>query len=98
MKLFKFTFVLNILLNLGAALVFNNIYRDLREDINILNQYWIELLYYFVKSLSLSLEDDFNNNETSNALDHIKRVLSEKSEIFNEVIIFNFDFFNLIFV
>lgn len=75
----------------GAALAFNNIYRELREHQSIVDKYWIDLLHDFCINFSLSeeqLEDGLRDSQSdlkqvSSALDHILRVLREKSDVFN---------------
>lgn len=71
---------------LGAALIFNNIYREIREEDSLINIFWFEILHIFVNSLSLiednSLEDGNTIIQINNALSHVERVLIEKSHIF----------------
>jgi len=66
-------------------LAFNSSYRELREKMNLVNMYWIELLVHFVRSLTLKSENEYDDCETSHALEHIKRVLLEKIDLFKEV-------------
>lgn len=80
-------YIVFVLFDLGAAIAFNSIYRELREEMSILKTYWIELLYYFVRSLWLSSEGDCNNDQSSQALDHIKRVLCDGKHIFLHVMV-----------
>lgn len=74
----------------GAALAFNRIYRELREESDLINAYWIELLVHFIRSSSLNVEEQYDDNETSRALQHIRRVLLEKFEFFMNVMITRF--------
>lgn len=73
---------------LGAALIFNNIYTILREEDTLLNMHWIEILYAFVMSLEMTetsfVEDTCYLEQVNQALNHVQRVLVEKSNIFNK--------------
>uniref|UniRef100_A0A1B0CHQ8 DNA-dependent protein kinase catalytic subunit CC3 domain-containing protein n=1 Tax=Lutzomyia longipalpis TaxID=7200 RepID=A0A1B0CHQ8_LUTLO len=73
---------------LGASLAFNNLYRILREDENFLKRYWIKISYLFCTNLRLCMKSSRTQNEdmaidqASIALDHIVRVLCERSDLF----------------
>lgn len=71
---------------LGAALIFNNIYREIREEDSLINIFWFEILHIFINSLSLiennSPEDGNTIIQINNALGHLERVLIEKLHIF----------------
>ena len=72
----------------GAALVLNSVYTVLREKESIVSEFWLELLYYMVKNLSLSEETDSilgSQEQVVTALNHIGRVLKEKASLFNKV-------------
>lgn len=73
---------------LGAALIFNNIYTQIREETSLLSIFWIEVLYIFVKSLS-SLEnyiiDQNLSTQINSTLNHLQRGFMLKSELFNNV-------------
>lgn len=63
-------------------------YRLLREEQPIVEEFWLELLYHVVKCLALSEDDDHalgTKQQTTKALDHIERVLKEKADHFNKV-------------
>lgn len=72
---------------LGCALIFNNIYRELREEDALINIFWLEILHIFVNSLA-TFEDIVEYNEsktveqTKNALKHLQRVFIQKASIF----------------
>ncbi|XP_055921547.1 DNA-dependent protein kinase catalytic subunit-like isoform X2 [Eupeodes corollae] len=77
----------------GAALAFNNLYRRLREEESVCDIFFVELLYTFCVNFKLSEElttmppnDDMNPDleMISEALDHIVRVLSERSYLFEK--------------
>ncbi|XP_055842749.1 DNA-dependent protein kinase catalytic subunit-like [Episyrphus balteatus] len=77
----------------GAALAFNNLYRRLREEESICDIFFVELLHTFCVNFKLSEElttmppnDDTNPDleMISDSLDHILRVLSERSYLFEK--------------
>lgn len=66
-------------------MAFNSIYRELRENVNFVDIYWIELLVHFVRSSSMNVDSSFDDDETSSSLQHLSRVLLEKSNLFLKV-------------
>ncbi|XP_059489779.1 DNA-dependent protein kinase catalytic subunit-like isoform X2 [Neocloeon triangulifer] len=71
---------------LGAALAVNSLYTVIREQRSV-DDCWMELLYYLVSSLLMvDSSDELTGiqNQTVKALDHVERVLREKSAIFNK--------------
>lgn len=73
--------------NLGAALIFNSIYEELREEESLISMFWIELLHIFVSSLSnidFVVEENATIIQIKAALDHLKRVFIEKPQIFRK--------------
>lgn len=68
----------------GAALVLNSIYTVLREQEQIVNQFWLELLYYMVMNLSHDDSIQGGQQQVVAALEHIERVLKEKATLFNK--------------
>ncbi|XP_029034556.2 DNA-dependent protein kinase catalytic subunit-like [Osmia bicornis bicornis] len=64
---------------IAAATAFNHLYTILREDEEIVSKYWLEILYYFVKSL-----DGCNDISIITALDHVERVLIAKRDLLND--------------
>ena len=62
----------------AAAIAFNYLYKLLRENEEIVNIYWLDILYAFVKSL-----DGCDDSRIHDALRHVKRVIIAKSQIFN---------------
>ncbi|XP_023014378.2 DNA-dependent protein kinase catalytic subunit [Leptinotarsa decemlineata] len=71
---------------LGAALIFNNIYRELREEDALVSIFWLEILHIFVLSLStvMSFEETTTVVQIKHALRHVERVFVEKRFIFRE--------------
>ncbi|XP_008199943.2 DNA-dependent protein kinase catalytic subunit [Tribolium castaneum] len=73
---------------LGAALIFNSIYRDIREELSLLSMFWIEILHIFVKSFSSLENDGIDENlvtQINNALSRLERGFVEKSDLFNNL-------------
>lgn len=72
---------------LGAALIFNSVYRELREDEKFIDIFWIEILHIFV--LSLDSITDFEETTTINqikyALANLQRVIIEKPSVFRKI-------------
>jgi hypothetical protein len=60
----------------------------LREERDLVDQFWLELLFYLVSSLQLVGPGEAvvgTMQQTHKAIGHIERVLSEWSDFFNEV-------------
>ncbi|KAB0800482.1 hypothetical protein PPYR_06222 [Photinus pyralis] len=72
---------------LGAALIFNHIYTDLREEKEMFNMFWLEILEAFVTNLSLTQIRNADDNNCVEqvliALNHVQRGFVEKSALFN---------------
>lgn len=75
---------------LAAALAFNNLYRVLREEDDIVCTYWMELFYVFCINLLMCEEYGEQNvhsqpdlGQVSSCLDHLVRVFRERKHIFN---------------
>jgi len=71
----------------GSALAINSLYSVLREK-KTMDDRWLEILYYMVTSLMLSGSDEQlvgTTKQTLKALEHVERILKEKSAIFNKV-------------
>ncbi|XP_046740371.1 DNA-dependent protein kinase catalytic subunit-like [Diprion similis] len=63
---------------IGAAVAFNYLYRILRESDVIVDMYWLELLFYFIKST-----EGCNNEQILKSLKHIEKVIDNKYEVLN---------------
>ncbi|XP_039282954.1 DNA-dependent protein kinase catalytic subunit [Nilaparvata lugens] len=64
----------------GAAMGFNRIYADLREQLtSVVDVFWLQLFCSFVKSLLLP----HPSREVFAALDHVTRVMVERPQPFN---------------
>ncbi|XP_056648968.1 DNA-dependent protein kinase catalytic subunit-like isoform X1 [Diorhabda sublineata] len=71
---------------LGAALIFNNIYRELREIEKLVSIFWLEILHIFIQSLDSvwGYEETSVVVQTKRALVHLQRVIIEKPSIFRK--------------
>lgn len=78
----------NAFKRLGAALAFNNLYTNLREEATLIDMYWIELLYWLLVNMSLldvsKRSKTQKNTQIDQSLNHIERVLREQSTLFNK--------------
>ncbi|KAK2858626.1 hypothetical protein Q5P01_003246 [Channa striata] len=72
---------------LGAALAFNSIYRQFREENSLVDQFVFEVLVVFVESLALAHSDERSMGtlqQCSTAIDHLKRIISKKAASLNQ--------------
>lgn len=72
---------------LGAALAFNSIYRQFREENSLVEQFVFELLVIFVESLALAHSDERSLGtiqQCCSAIDHLKRVIKFKAPNLNK--------------
>ncbi|KAL4648766.1 DNA-dependent protein kinase catalytic subunit isoform X1 [Arapaima gigas] len=72
---------------LGAALAFNNIYRQFREEKSLVEQYVFEVLVIFVESLSLAHLDEKSSGtlqQCGDALDHLKKIIKHMAVILSQ--------------
>ncbi|XP_008549066.1 DNA-dependent protein kinase catalytic subunit [Microplitis demolitor] len=65
---------------IAAAIAFNYLHKTLTNYQEIVDVFWLELLYAFVKSLN-----GCHDISIQTSLDHIKKVLIQKSIIFNKI-------------
>jgi DNA-dependent protein kinase catalytic subunit len=74
----------------GAALIFNNTYRIIREDEELIDTYSLELFDKFCLNFIMSEEFDddtmnnFNLEQTSMCLDHLMRIFLVRKSLFNK--------------
>ncbi|KAF9909938.1 hypothetical protein EC991_007741 [Linnemannia zychae] len=70
---------------LGAALIVNRIYRIFREEVTLVNQFTLELLYWMLFGLRLA-EDDHSGlgtrQQTYLAITHLQRIIQVKASLF----------------
>ncbi|KAF7660907.1 hypothetical protein LDENG_00272900 [Lucifuga dentata] len=72
---------------LGAALAFNSIYRQFREEHSLVEQFVFEVLVVFVESLALAHSDERSMGtlqQCCSAIDHLKRIIKHKAAKLNQ--------------
>ncbi|KAL1006455.1 hypothetical protein UPYG_G00072620 [Umbra pygmaea] len=72
---------------LGAALAFNSIYRQFREENTLVEQFVFEALVVFVESLALAHSDERSLGtlqQCGSAIDHLKRIIVYKAASLNQ--------------
>ncbi|KAJ6662088.1 hypothetical protein lerEdw1_012553 [Lerista edwardsae] len=77
----------NAFKRLGAALAFNNIYREFREENALVDQFVFEALVVFLESLALTHGDEKSLGTTQqccDAVDHLKRIIKHKASTLNK--------------
>ncbi|XP_053105021.1 DNA-dependent protein kinase catalytic subunit isoform X2 [Hemicordylus capensis] len=76
----------NAFKRLGAALAFNNIYREFREESALVDQFVFETLVVYLESLALTHRDEKSLGTTQqccDAVDHLKRIIKHKAPTLN---------------
>ncbi|KAM6216536.1 DNA-dependent protein kinase catalytic subunit isoform 2-T2 [Rhynchocyon petersi] len=71
---------------LGAALAFNNIYREFREEEPLVEQFVLEALVIYLESLALAHADEKSLGtvqQCCSAIDHLRRIIEKKHETLN---------------
>ncbi|MBN3311515.1 PRKDC kinase, partial [Atractosteus spatula] len=77
----------NVFKRLGAALAFNNIYKQFREESSLVDMFVFEALVIFVESLALAHSDEKSLGtlqQCSGAIDHLKRIIKHKAATLNK--------------
>uniref|UniRef100_A0A674JBQ4 DNA-dependent protein kinase catalytic subunit n=1 Tax=Terrapene triunguis TaxID=2587831 RepID=A0A674JBQ4_9SAUR len=77
----------NALKRLGAALAFNNIYREFREENSLVEQFVFEVLVVYLESLALTHTDEKSLGtvqQCCDAIDHLKRIIKHKASSLNK--------------
>ncbi|KAM4028882.1 DNA-dependent protein kinase catalytic subunit [Anomaloglossus baeobatrachus] len=77
----------NAFKRIGAALAFNNIYREFREENPLVEQFVFEILVVYMQSLALSHGDEKSLGtiqQCSDAIDHLKRIIIQKASSLNK--------------
>ncbi|XP_066480516.1 DNA-dependent protein kinase catalytic subunit [Tiliqua scincoides] len=77
----------NAFKRLGAALAFNNVYREFREENALVDQFVFEVLVVFLESLALTHGDEKSLGTTQqccDAVDHLKRIIKHKASSLNK--------------
>ncbi|XP_042320371.1 DNA-dependent protein kinase catalytic subunit [Sceloporus undulatus] len=77
----------NAFKRLGAALGFNNIYREFREESTLVDQFVFEALVVYLESLALTHGDEKSLGTTQQCcevIDHLKRIIKRKASTLNK--------------
>uniref|UniRef100_A0A671MAS8 DNA-dependent protein kinase catalytic subunit n=1 Tax=Sinocyclocheilus anshuiensis TaxID=1608454 RepID=A0A671MAS8_9TELE len=77
----------NVFKRLGAALAFNSMYRQFREESSLVEQFVFEVLVVFVESLALAHFDEKSLGtvqQCCSSLDHLKRIIKHKADLLNK--------------
>uniref|UniRef100_A0A3Q1J9C8 DNA-dependent protein kinase catalytic subunit n=1 Tax=Anabas testudineus TaxID=64144 RepID=A0A3Q1J9C8_ANATE len=72
---------------LGAALTFNSIYREFREENSLVDQFVFEVLVIFVESLALAHSDERSMGtlqQCSIVIEHLTRIINKKAPGLNQ--------------
>uniref|UniRef100_A0A8C3RFN2 DNA-dependent protein kinase catalytic subunit n=1 Tax=Cyanoderma ruficeps TaxID=181631 RepID=A0A8C3RFN2_9PASS len=72
---------------LGAALAFNSIYREFREENSLVEQFVFEALVVFLESLALAHTDEKSlgtAQQCCDAVNHLKRIIKHKAPSLNK--------------
>ncbi|NXA73861.1 PRKDC kinase, partial [Thryothorus ludovicianus] len=72
---------------LGAALAFNSVYREFREENSLVEQFVFEALVVFLESLALAHTDEKSlgtAQQCCDALNHLKRIIKHKAPSLNK--------------
>ncbi|XP_029002542.1 DNA-dependent protein kinase catalytic subunit isoform X2 [Betta splendens] len=72
---------------LGAALAFNSIYRQFREENSLVDQFVFEVLVVFVESLALAHSDERSMGtlqQCNSAIEHLTRIVNKKAPALNQ--------------
>ncbi|XP_035175280.1 DNA-dependent protein kinase catalytic subunit [Oxyura jamaicensis] len=77
----------NAFKRLGAALAFNSIYREFREENSLVEQFVFEALVVFLESLALTHTDEKSlgtAQQCCDAIHHLKRIIMHKAPSLNK--------------
>ncbi|XP_058033644.1 DNA-dependent protein kinase catalytic subunit [Ahaetulla prasina] len=77
----------NAFKRLGAALAFNNIYREFREENALVDQFVFEALVVYLESLALTHGDEKSLGtiqQCCDVIDHLKRIIKHKASTLNK--------------
>ncbi|XP_042541900.1 DNA-dependent protein kinase catalytic subunit [Dipodomys spectabilis] len=80
-RLYSFALHPNAFKRLGAALAFNNIYREFREEESLVEQFVFEALVIYMESLALAHADEKSLGtiqQCCDAIDHLRRIIEKK--------------------
>ncbi|XP_078072249.1 DNA-dependent protein kinase catalytic subunit isoform X3 [Mustelus asterias] len=77
----------NTFKRLGAALAFNSLYREFREENALVEQFVFEVLVVYLESLALAHSDDKSLGtvqQCCDTIDHLKRIIKQKAHALNK--------------
>uniref|UniRef100_A0A8D0GIE8 DNA-dependent protein kinase catalytic subunit n=1 Tax=Sphenodon punctatus TaxID=8508 RepID=A0A8D0GIE8_SPHPU len=77
----------NAFKRLGAALAFNSIYREFREENSLVEQFVFEALVVYLESLALAHADEKSLGtveQCCDTIDHLKRIVKHKASCLNK--------------
>ncbi|KAM4865347.1 DNA-dependent protein kinase catalytic subunit [Thomomys bottae] len=86
-RLYSFALHPNAFKRLGAALAFNNIYREFREEESLVEQFVFEALVIYMESLALAHADEKSLGtvqQCCDAIDHLRRIIEKKHVSLNK--------------
>ncbi|XP_060099810.1 DNA-dependent protein kinase catalytic subunit [Heteronotia binoei] len=86
-RLYSFALHPSAFKRLGAALAFNNIYKEFREENALVDQFVFEALVVYLESLALTHGDEKSLGTTQqccDAVDHLKRIIKHKASTLNK--------------
>nr|CAH7739864.1 unnamed protein product [Callosobruchus chinensis] len=71
---------------LGAALIFNNIYKEIVREESLIKMFWVELLHIFVTSIATCEDFDETNTviQTKKALQNLLKVFLRNPDVFKD--------------
>ncbi|XP_049981118.1 DNA-dependent protein kinase catalytic subunit [Alexandromys fortis] len=76
----------NAFKRLGAALAFNHIYKEFREEASLVEQFVFEALVTYMESLALAHADEKSLGtiqQCCDAIDHLRRIIEKKHDSLN---------------
>ncbi|XP_073924597.1 DNA-dependent protein kinase catalytic subunit isoform X2 [Castor canadensis] len=86
-RLYSFALHPNAFKRLGAALAFNNIYKEFREEESLVEQFVFETLVIYMESLALAHADEKSLGtirQCCDAIDHLRRIIEKKHVSLNK--------------
>ncbi|XP_006880480.1 PREDICTED: DNA-dependent protein kinase catalytic subunit-like isoform X2 [Elephantulus edwardii] len=86
-RLYHFALHPSAFKRLGAALAFNNIYREFREEEALVDQFVFEALVVYMESLALAHKDEKSLGtiqQCCGTIDHLRRIIEKKHESLNK--------------
>ncbi|XP_077022849.1 DNA-dependent protein kinase catalytic subunit isoform X2 [Tamandua tetradactyla] len=86
-RLYSFALHPSAFKRLGAALAFNNIYQEFREEESLVEQFVFEALVIYMESLALAHTDEKSLGtiqQCCDAIDHLRRIIEKKHVSLNK--------------